>query len=386
MNHDETKLHVYVEPWTLVLPYDDGGSNTGTEQKWCPLWTNNGYREYKIRLEHQGQTLVETQMRFSVFHQRFSAVRANSYVCPPRSFWWENYTTDIINVSLRAKSMQSYLDAVLNRCGIPMLQSSALHNALELDDTARAHLLKVAQHRRSAQKAVEEREAAMRNERRRKAYEEERARQALELEMWNKAQCLNVTSEDSRTSLRFPVERAFEIHALWFTAGDETIQGPYQKAWFALSRTDFPQLNPFADSTYQLTTISGVPLLEMKQRFRALDFMYDLSYVTAPGDRVPAARVHRRLQFAFIDETYDITGLGANHQIHFQCDSIFGKTTIHVNGKAGASMTEHFFTMTNGHSVLISPQQDCLLILGICCAISRIHAAQKQSSNAAVTS
>ena len=421
-NDPETRLWVYVTPCPLLVEEDKEATPPRGDNKRLPTesafpasWyafllepgqQQRPYREYKIRIEqHTSQVLAETQMRFSVFYERFvndgriaRLTRNTQHLVPHRGHVWDNYTTYMPNVKLRAQRMQTFLNAVLNH---ELLESSgrtsildapALHKALQLDETARAQLLEMARQRRVAHAAAQAKQAARLEQARREAQQEEQARRALEVEMWQQAQGLhqgannNNNADTQIMSLRFAKERTFELHTHWFTAGNGTIYGGGTPArgWFALRRTDFPQLNPFADITYQLLTIqTGVVLLEMKERFRMFDYMCDLFYVQTDGTRVPAARVHRQVQFGIFGETYDITGLGANRHDQFKCEGMWENASIRVNGSLGAQMHKHILTLTDGYSIRIYPQQDCLLIVGVCCAISRIHAAIRANSNSA---
>jgi uncharacterized protein YxjI len=173
------------------------------------------------------------------------------------------------------------------------------------------------------------------------------------------------------------------MHSTWFSwGGDVNIRCGGGQPWFQLERTDYPQGMPISDLTYQLRTAAeGRPLLEVKERFRMLDYMCDIYYVTSAGARVPAVKVHREWQFGMFKETYIITALSKAVKDRFHCSGHSSNLIIQVNGRRAAVIQRHMFSLTDGYTLQISPNQDCLLLLGICCTIDRIHAAIDRSNS-----
>ena len=129
--------------WSVVVePIHGGGSSTpvwGLSSCSPPLpWSNKniGYREYKIRLkDHQGQLLVETHMRFSVFDKRFSLIRPVSSNRPPRILWWENNNNDPRRKCLTASCSHA---VVPGNCGEPIRHTHlGIHCAAQRPGTGR---------------------------------------------------------------------------------------------------------------------------------------------------------------------------------------------------------------------------------------------------------
>lgn len=346
-------------------------------------WSWWPHREYIIQVrssKNDGQEaeICQTQLRFSEFCSRFSTgyfLDMPSALLPTRGWGLlSNYTTNETNVQRRSKAIRDYLSWVLNHTGAPTVE---VCRALEISEQGQATLREIVK----LQQQEVKREEEERREQQRKAHALERSRweqaYALERSHWEQAQALTVSGEaQSRCSLRFPASREFEMHTRWFSfGGDANIRsGPRSRAWFCLERTDFPQILPFSDITYELRTAQGKPLLEMKERFRMWDYMCDLYYITSSGARVHAAKVHRELQFAFLEETYTITTAKAVNG-RFLCTGGWWDLCIKVNGGIVAKVQRHLFSMTDGYTLKIFPNQDCILLLGICCAIGRIHAA-----------
>lgn len=352
-------------------------------------WSSWPHREYIIQVQssnnHDGQEaeICKTRLRFSEFYRRFSTgyFGRPSTLLPtlPTRGWGllSNYTTNETNVQHRSKAIKNYLFWVLNHSGAPTVE---VCQALEISEQGQATIREIAKLQQQEVTQVEE-------ERRRKVeaarqihQEQQRKAQALERSRWEQAQTLPVG--DARCSLRFPISREFEMHTRWFSfGGDANIRsGPGDRAWFFLERTDFPKILPFSDITYELRTAQGKPLLEMKERFRMWDYMCDLYYITSSGVRVQAAKVHREFQFAFLEETYTITTANAVNG-RFLCTGGWWNLCIKVDERTVAKVQRHLFSVTDGYTLKIFPNQDSILLLGICCAIGRIHAAIKSRNS-----
>lgn len=365
----------------------------GIPLPWMPGGKDKRYRTFLIRVfQDDGFAVAETRVRFSRFVAqvpKIPGVGKASHLLPSRGTWWTNYTTDEINVKSRALAMQKYLVAVLNDCGVNLLECPILHSALDISDTGCARLQRVAAERRREIKVLRQALEAQMQELQKQRQEQQAQRRAASQArksqvdaLWRQAQTLNVTNTETRQRLRYGAAVEFEINAVWFTGGDEAIHGPYNRSWLRLRRTDYPRLSPFADLTYQLCTMAGVPLLEVKELFRPFDHACEICYVTAQeGVRVQAARVHREWQLGFISEEYQVTGLGCNRGHRFVCAGPAFDLLLQVDGRPAAKVYRHLFSLSQTHTVQVSPQQDILLVLGICCAICRIHAAiQRESS------
>ena len=320
--------------------------------------------------------ICETQLRFSEFYKRFTHassffLQPASSIFPSRGTFFENYTTNEANVQHRAKEMQLYLTSLLNESRNLIIDFPSLREAFDINEQGQTLLLPIVKQRRQIEDQRKQRRLMVLQEQ----AEERRKQEAQEKRRWEQAQVLNVTKPESRGSLRFPLSREFQIQPQWFTAGDANICAAKSKcSWFRLVRTDFPRLLPFSDCTYQLCTArGGVPLLEMKERFRMMDYLCDIYYVTASGTRVGALKVHRVFQFGFFEEDYTVTSIGNAVKDRYCCKGPKRNLRLLVNGTAVGRLLQDFFG--GGYTLTIVPNMDCLLLVAISCAVARIHAA-----------
>lgn len=343
------------------------------------------------RIAEAGSLHTNTQLRFSKFYQHFSQypmqhlTRTSQRLLPPKGAIWEDYTHSIQKVSDRARRMQIFLWDVLNSNGPAILRSHLLQEALSLSPADMRRLLLIAQRREQEDDVAYEQSQARMHAHARTIHEAQRKTNEEEQQLWDLAQTLNVTNPETRTSLRFQPNQQpmqFALYRKWFSVGgDENIlggRGDNQKPWFKLERTDFPIIVPFSDLTYQLRTMKGVPLLEMKERFRMMDYCCDLYYVASNQEKIHALTVQRRFQIGgFAGDRFDVTGRGPLAKKQFICQGPWRQETIHIDGMFAGRLDQHFFSLSHGHTLTVAPNQDCLLLLGIACAVVRIHAARE---------
>ena len=124
-----------------------------------------------------------------------------------------------------------------------------------------------------------------------------------------------------------------------------------------------------------ITTLSGEPLLALQENFRWMNYEYDL-YRIDPATRanVPVCRIVRRWTLFDPVDRYDVQHF--NHFItgHVACHGSWpSQFSLTNNGVLVCRVEKQIFSFTDKYHVHIQPGTDCLLFIGIACAIDRIH-------------
>ena len=156
--------------------------------------------------------------------------------------------------------------------------------------------------------------------------------------------------------------------------------------------------------------MAGEPLLVLQENFRWMNYEYDLCTPCAgsrrhTADHSSARRTHNRLsaiesrtacvtvrvdprsrahvpvcriirQWTFFDITDHYVVQHFNQFVTgaVECHGSWpAQFSLTANGVLVARVEKQFFSWTDTYRVRISPHTDCLLFLGIACAIDRIH-------------
>eukprot|EP00662_Eupelagonemidae_sp_cell21_P004737 gene4737-45527_t len=161
--------------------------------------------------------------------------------------------------------------------------------------------------------------------------------------------------------LGFPHPQRFELRNKMWGFGDASVTGPGGLPWFRMVRTNrsvFREM--FKNANFCITTMAGEPLLVLQEQ-----------------RHVPICRITRQWTlFAFTDRySIQLHRPMLNGAQHMACEGRWpNQFTLH-NGTGTAYMTvdKQMFSWTDKYHVTIAAQQDVLLMIGIACAIDRIH-------------
>ena len=339
------------------------------------------HREYRFRFSAEEQAVHEIQIRFSELRAKMvsgigSSLWKGRLSFPMRGLFFQNYTTNESNVSKRSRALHKYLQTLLN---LPdegsIIGSNALHEALSFPQEARSLLARI------GQKRYQIAEAAREAERQRIA-----AIKRQQQEDCNFAQTFNNVVRNAQnvapgqlTTISFPRPQRFELRNKMFGFGDATIKGPGDLPWFRMQRTNpsfFGFGEIFKSCHFVISNMSGEPLLALEESFSWMDYKYDLfRFDPKTNMQIPVCRIRRHWTMFSFNDNYSVQLYGpmAHHPV-VQCNGRWpNKFTLLSGGNAVATVEKQIFSFTDKYHVQIAPNQDCLLFLGIACAIDRIH-------------
>lgn len=183
------------------------------------------------------------------------------------------------------------------------------------------------------------------------------------------------------STISFPTRpQTFELRNKLWGFGDASIKGPGGLPWFKMVRTNvsfFDWGEIFKSCNFVITTNSGEPLLVLQETFSWMDYKYDLYRLDpkVPGHHIPVAHIRRHWTLFSFNDNYSVTLYGpmASHPPVICKGSWPDMFSLISNGVPVASVEKRLLSFTDKYKVEIAPGQDCLLFLGIACAIDRIH-------------
>ena len=339
------------------------------------------FRQYHFLLSANGSTHA-VGGRFSVLEKSlrdktdpdWSA--ASSAYFPSFGFFSDMIHNEA-NVQSRAEDLRAYLDRLLNLPDEGRLVSSAAFHTRALGLNASDAFTQVLK--------------SIGTERRRRA-DAARAAAAAEQAAILKQQhddCAFAQTFNSRlayanmppgglTTITFPRPMTFELRNRMWGWGDARIKGPGGLPWFHMQRTNaslFGEL--FKNANFVITTMSGEPLLMLQERFRWMNYEYDLFRVDPRTHAaIPVCKIVRSWTMFAITDVYNITlfGPGIHGACPVQCAGRWpNRFTLHTNGAGAAQVNKRIFALMDTYHVEVAAGSDVLLYLGIACAIDRIH-------------
>jgi len=277
-------------------------------------------------------------------------------------------------VQQRGQDIQRFLQEILNADDAGgVIGDPRLHTALFIVTGSPIHsvLLEIAAERRRAADAARAAEAA-----RLAAIAQQQLEDAHLAQTFNQQLAYANLPPGALSTITFPRPQTFELRNRFWGWGDATIKGPGGHPWFRLSRSN-PSIfgEMFKNAHFTITTMAGEPLLAMQENFRWMNYEYDLFRID-PRTRahIPICRVVRQWTFFAFTDQYVV-----QHFNHFltgpvECHGRWpNQFALHVGGGLAAQVNKQFFSFTDTYNVEVSPNVDCLLFIGIACAIDRIH-------------
>eukprot|EP00443_Scrippsiella_acuminata_P127331 CAMPEP_0115620112 /NCGR_PEP_ID=MMETSP0272-20121206/25033_1 /TAXON_ID=71861 /ORGANISM="Scrippsiella trochoidea, Strain CCMP3099" /LENGTH=370 /DNA_ID=CAMNT_0003056171 /DNA_START=51 /DNA_END=1164 /DNA_ORIENTATION=- len=285
----------------------------------------------------------------------------------------KDYVHNERRVRRRGEELRRFVAGVLNqRDEGAIVGDSRLHAALLIPPGAPMQIVlqQVAKQRKQAADAARAAEAA-----RRAAIAQQQAADAHFAQTFNSQLAISDLPPGALSTIKFPRQQHFELRNKFWGWGDATIKAGWP-----------PMVQDGAFQPFDLRrALQKRALRDHHARRRTaaqlagelpLDaYEYDLFRID-PRTRtqVPVCRIVRQwTPFAFTDQ-YEVT-----HFQHFLTGRVecFGRWpsqfTLAANGTVVCRVEKELFTFTDTYQVHIAPDADCLLFLGIACAIDRIH-------------
>jgi len=315
------------------------------------------FREFELTISTGG---VEHSMR-----ARFSALErglaqfATAEIHWPREWFsfLRDYVRDEVNVRRRGEGIRHFLQEVLNaRDRGSVIGDPRLHDALQIATGSGMHAALVDISAAIAQQQVED---------------------VYTAQTFNSVVAYSGSRLGSLPTITFPRPQKFELRNRFGGWGDATIKGPGGHGWFRLCRSNpslFGEL--FKDAHFTITTMAGEPLLAMQENFRWRNYEYDLFRID------PRTRAHISIcrivrQSSLIAHTDQYVIQHVNHlggPGHVECSGRWPyRFSLRTGGGLAAQVKKQFSPLTDTYEVEVAPNMDCLLFLGIACAIDRIH-------------
>ena len=288
-----------------------------------------------------------------------------------------NYTTNDDNVAQRARELRAFLERALNQHDEGRrLGSAVTHAALQVASSSpmASALYAVAAERKRVADAARSAEAA-----RLAAIATEQRHDCAFAQTFNSMIAYSSVPPGVLTTITFPRPQQFELRNKLGGWGDAVIKGPGGHPWFKLVRTNpsfFGEL--FKNAHFAITTMSGEVLLVLQEKFRCMNFEYDLFRID-PRTRmhVPVCKIVRscvdnflRINDKYRIEHYNQVGL---HGTVTCSGSWPNQFTLLAGGAVVASVNKQLVSLTDTYHVQIAAHTDVLLFVGIACAIDRIH-------------
>jgi len=282
----------------------------------------------------------------------------------PSSHWFRDMNTDS-NAEMRAGELLQYLHALLNRADEAaagaITMDPRLHAALCCRPPLAAALVALGSGRRNAAQQRQQAEAA------RLA-----AIRQQQLEDRDFAQRVNQTGAIGQpVTMLFPRPLTFQLRNKMFSFRDQVrITGPGELDWFGMLRTS--SLFSMMD-TEVIATLSGEPLLALHRQFRWMHYEYRLERVTQGYHRIPLCVITRQHQF-LAPATYTVQMLAPSFGGDVYCQGRWREDFVLYQGGAPACRIRgRAFSFSECYDVVVEPQRDVLLFVGIACAIDHIH-------------
>mmetsp|Transcript_128954 Transcript_128954/g.223734 ORF Transcript_128954/g.223734 Transcript_128954/m.223734 type:complete len:426 (+) Transcript_128954:66-1343(+) len=333
---------------------------------------SDGKREYNFALAIEGAVVHQ-------FAACFSDLRAS---CKPifgefpSRHVFQDFNTNEANVATRAEELRSFFQRHLNQDDEGrMLSSSQVHSALGMtSQEAIQSILRVGAARKGAADAARAQVAAQRA-----AMEQQQLADCQLAQTFNQLVAYSSIAPGQLTTITFPRQQRFELRNRWWGWGDANIRGPGGHPWFMMQRTNpnmFGEL--FKNCQFSICTMRGEPLMLLQENFRWASWEYDLFRMDPrTGQGIPVCKILREWGANFMRMTdqfeVQLFPAAAAHGI-VQCSGRWpNQFTLGLNGVPVASVDKQMFAFTDKYHVLLAPNIDVLLFIGIACAIDRIH-------------
>jgi len=352
----------------------------------CLIPDDNGKqrRHYTLVLMVDGVSVHTAVDRYSKFRHQLPLIGwftpGDPLPFPPK-YPMRDYTLNKKNVAKRHKELVSFFQTFLNQHNEwELLRSQDVMTALGIasdgtSDKAHRAFLSVA----SARQEVADRKRAMvaaHNAR----IAQQQSENCSHAQTFNQMVAYSDIPLGRFTTIAFPEVLRFELSNRWWSFGDANMKGPGGHPWFRMQRTN-PALfgEMFKNASFNICTMRGEPLMLLQENFHWASYEYNLYRIDPrdPARPVHACKIFREWGANFLSYTdqYDIFLTQATqHEGRLYCSGRWpSQFTLRSGSDIRAKVNKEMFTFTDKYQVDIAAGADCLLFIGIACAIDRIH-------------
>jgi uncharacterized protein YxjI len=129
---------------------------------------------------------------------------------------------------------------------------------------------------------------------------------------------------------------------------------------------------------FSICTMGGEPLMLLQETFRWASWEYNLFRIDPrTGKGIPVCKILREwgANFMRFTDQYEVQlfPAAAAHGA-VECSGKWpNQFTLGLNGASVATVNKELFAFTDRYHVMLRPNVDVLLFIGIACAIDRIH-------------
>eukprot|EP00928_Gymnodinium_smaydae_P033503 TRINITY_DN23988_c0_g1_i1.p1 TRINITY_DN23988_c0_g1~~TRINITY_DN23988_c0_g1_i1.p1 ORF type:complete len:643 (+),score=118.70 TRINITY_DN23988_c0_g1_i1:64-1929(+) len=320
---------------------------------------NKGYREYMFRIR-VGSVEDQVQCRFSQLRGVHQTLCTTNLAFPSRHLFSDMRTVE--NAQRRSTELERYLQDLLNRW------DNSSHGAVTTSGALHA-ALRCGPRLSSALNAL--------GEARRRAHQERQQAEAMRLQAIRQQQfqdrdfAQRVNHQPGAVTMFFPRQLTFELRNKMFSWRDQVmIKGPGGLDWFGMLRAS--SIFSLRD-TEVIATLSGEPLLALHRQFSWMHYEYRLERISASGVSMPVCVITRRFQL-FAPAIYTVQMLGHAFGGQIRCEGRWLEDFVFwQDGAPACRVRRRPFSIPECYDVVIEPNRDVLLFLGIACAVDHIH-------------
>ena len=290
----------------------------------------------------------------------------------PAKTSWLTDDKDPSNISSRATELAAYYRQLFaqDRAGTVLL-SPQVHQAFGFPPHVVQGMVFIGQARQQAVQA---------------AAEAERARIAAERAILVADQQYAQTVQSlpclpgSAAPLVYQKQLQFQLKNRIFSFGDASIKGPGDLPYFRVLRRDGILWSGLLQNCqFSLGTLANEPLVFLQEEFELFTYRYSIYRTTPQGQQLLVCSIVRKVLASFLsaNDQYDIS-LPTQPGIRITCTGSWPNNFVLTQAGptgvfAAATVSKKIFAFADTYDVVIAPQMDVLLYLGIATAIDRIH-------------
>lgn len=341
------------------------------------LVSGKAKQRYRCELSIKGRAVQTVSGRFSELKSRFAKFMALDGInlAFPSRHMLNNFTTKESNVHQRAEELSSFLRLVLNQPDEGrLLLSQELWRGLDASSELTIALASIAAER----KAHADAKRAALVERRQIREQEQRAN-CEHAQAFNSIEACSSLPTGVPASLTFSKAQVFQLQNPWCW-GDGITRGPGGQDWFRTCESNQLICGELAKkANFVISTMRGEPLLLLQDTEHSDLKEYNLFRMDprCPKHAIHACRITRKWHSKLlgIPAEYHVKLTPATQRVgrlicqgNWPSDmSLFDKEAIQ------ARVIKRDLLCSRQYEVTIAAGVDCLLFLGIVCAIDRIH-------------
>ena len=285
---------------------------------------------------------------------------------------WLTDDNDPSNISSRATELAAYYRQLFaqDRAGTVLL-SPQVHRVFGFPPEVVQAMVSVGQARQQAAQAAAEAERAR--------IAAERAILVADQQYAQTVQSLPC-APGSAAPLVYQKPLQFQLKNKKFSFGDASIKGPGDLPYFRVLRQDGILWSGLLQNCqFSLGTLANEPLVFLQEEFELFTYRYSIYRTTPQGTQLLVCSIVRKVLASFLtaNDQYDIS-LPTQPGIRITCTGSWPNNfTLTQAGPTGvfaaATVSKKIFAFADTYDVVIAPQMDVLLYLGIATAIDRIH-------------